>query len=254
LSATASAERTWSRTATCGPTLTPTTLRFRAAVAMRPPQPRGRDKAIRALNICVALAALVMTAPLMAIIAVLVKATSRGPAIYRQPRVGIDRRQVRGPAALNHRRKTDQGGRIFTIFKFRTMYADQRQTTRQVWASANDPRITPIGRVLRQFRLDELPQLFNVLKGDMNIVGPRPEQPAIFDGLRQELDTYRKRQKVLPGITGLAQITLPYDTSVNDVKHKVDLDLEYIRRRSVGHDLLIMAKTMPVMVLRKGAM
>jgi lipopolysaccharide/colanic/teichoic acid biosynthesis glycosyltransferase len=133
------------------------------------------------------------------------------------------------------------------------MHADPHQT-RQVWASADDPRVTPVGRILRQTRLDELPQLFNVLKGDMNIVGPRPEQPAIFEGLRHELQSYRQRQRVLPGITGLAQITLPYDASLNDVKNKVDLDLEYIKRRSVGHDLLIMAKTMPVMVLRKGAM
>ena len=228
-------------------------LRFRAQVAMRPPQKRGRDRAIRALNICVALIGLMITAPLLAVVALLVKATSRGPAIYKQPRVGLDRRQSRGPAALNHRRKADQGGKIFTIYKFRTMYSDQRQTAPQVWASADDPRITPVGRLLRQTRLDELPQLFNVLKGDMNIVGPRPEQPAIFEGLRQELQTYGKRQRVLPGITGLAQISLPYDTSINDVKNKVDLDLEYIRRRSVGHDLLIMAKTMPVMVLRKGA-
>ena len=229
-------------------------LRFRAQVAMRPPQRRGRDRAIRALNICVALVALLIAAPLMAVVALLVRLSSRGPAIYKQPRVGIDRRQSRGPGALNHRRTADQGGRIFTIYKFRTMYANRGQATRQVWASADDPRITPVGRVLRSFRLDELPQLFNVLKGDMNIVGPRPEQPAIFEGLRQELDTYRRRQKVLPGITGLAQITLPYDASLNDVKNKVDLDLEYIKRRSVGHDLLIMAKTMPVMVLRKGWM
>jgi lipopolysaccharide/colanic/teichoic acid biosynthesis glycosyltransferase len=108
--------------------------------------------------------------------------------------------------------------------------------------------------VLRAFRLDELPQLFNVLKGDMNIVGPRPEQPAIFANLSEELSHYRRRQKVLPGITGLAQITLPYDQDLNDVRNKVDLDLEYIRQRSVGQDLLIMAKTMPVMVMRKGWM
>jgi lipopolysaccharide/colanic/teichoic acid biosynthesis glycosyltransferase len=220
---------------------------------MRPPQRVGRDRAIRALNIAVALLALLIVSPLMAVIAVLVKATSRGPVIYKQPRVGLDRRHSRGPGALNHHRKADSGGRIFTIYKFRTMYQDCGQA-RQVWASQNDPRITPVGRILRSFRLDEIPQLFNVVLGDMNIVGPRPEQPAIFDGLRQELNTYRNRQRVLPGITGLAQITLPYDANINDVKNKVNLDLEYIRRRSVSQDLLIMAKTMPVMVFRKGAM
>ncbi|MEQ1857733.1 MAG: sugar transferase [Longimicrobiales bacterium] len=239
--------------ATLGPSLTPTTIRYQAAVAMRPPQRLGRERAIRALNFVVALAAILITAPIMAVVALLVKATSRGPAIYKQPRVGIDRRQSRGPGALNHRRKSDTGGRVFTIYKFRTM----RSTTskaRQTWAAKNDPRITPIGHVLRKTRLDELPQLFNVLKGDMNIVGPRPEQPSIFQDLSQEVTHYRRRQRVLPGITGLAQITLAYDQSVEDVKNKVNLDLEYIRRRSVGQDLMIMAKTMPVMVFRKGSM
>jgi lipopolysaccharide/colanic/teichoic acid biosynthesis glycosyltransferase len=239
--------------ATLGPSLTPTTIRYQAAVAMRPKQSFGRERAIRVLNFCVALAAIVATAPIMAVVALLVKATSRGPVIYKQPRVGLDRRQSRGPGALNHRRKSDQGGRIFTIYKFRTM-RPASPVARQTWASKNDPRITPVGHILRKTRLDELPQLFNVLKGDMSIVGPRPEQPRIFQDLSQELGHYRRRQRVLPGITGLAQITLPYDQSLNDVKNKVDLDLEYIRRRSVGQDLLIMAKTMPVMVFRKGSM
>jgi lipopolysaccharide/colanic/teichoic acid biosynthesis glycosyltransferase len=220
---------------------------------MRGPQRLGAERAIRALNIVVALAGIALTAPILVVIALLIKATSRGPVIYQQPRVGIDRRASRGPGALNHRRKSDTGGRIFTIYKFRTM-RPAGSTARQTWASKDDPRITPVGRALRATRLDELPQLFNVLKGDMNIVGPRPEQPEIFEGLSQELQTYRKRQRVLPGITGLAQITLPYDTNLNDVKNKVHLDLEYIRRRSVAQDLMIMAKTMPVMVLRKGAM
>ena len=124
----------------------------------------------------------------------------------------------------------------------------------QVWATDGDPRITPVGRYLRAFRLDELPQLFNVLKGDMNIVGPRPEQPAIFAELSEAVGNYRARQRVLPGITGLAQVTLPYDQDVNDVKNKVELDLQYIRRRSTKSDLMIMAKTLPVMVFRKGWM
>jgi lipopolysaccharide/colanic/teichoic acid biosynthesis glycosyltransferase len=199
----------------------------------------------------VALIGITLTLPLLVVIAILVKLTSRGPVIYKQPRVGIDRRIDRGPPT--HRRKVDRGGRIFTIYKFRTMRSDQRSSV-QCWASDDDPRITPLGRILRSFRLDELPQLFNVLKGDMNIVGPRPEQPDIFAGLRQELRRYRDRQRVLPGITGLAQVTLPYDQSLSDVKRKVDLDLKYIRRRSASQDLLIMAKTMPVMVFRKGSM
>jgi lipopolysaccharide/colanic/teichoic acid biosynthesis glycosyltransferase len=207
----------------------------------------------RALNVLVALVAIVLTAPLMLAIALAVRLTSPGPVIYKQPRVGIDRRRNYGPGSLNHRRSTDLGGRIFTIYKFRTMYVDSGRP-RQVWASDRDPRITPVGRILRAFRLDELPQLFNVLRGDMNIVGPRPEQPEIFQNLRREVRHYRVRQRVLPGITGLAQITLPYDRSLEDVRKKVDLDLEYIRRCSAAQDLLIMAKTMPVMVLRKGAL
>jgi lipopolysaccharide/colanic/teichoic acid biosynthesis glycosyltransferase len=239
--------------ATLGPALTPTTLRFQAAAAMRPQAKTGPELAIRVLNIAVALVGILLTAPVMAVVALLVKATSRGPVIYKQPRVGLDRRQSRGTGALSHRRKADTGGQIFTIYKFRTM-RPARSGERQVWAAKNDPRITPVGKVLRATRLDELPQLFNVIKGDMNIVGPRPEQPSIFQGLSQELTNYRRRQRVLPGITGLAQITLPYDQDVQDVKNKVNLDLEYIRRRSVGQDLMIMAKTMPVMVLRKGSM
>lgn len=194
-----------------------------------------------------------LTAPLMLLIAIAIKVTSRGPVIYTQPRVGVDRRFDRFSSPNAHRREMDLGGKVFTIYKFRTMKA-QRDGTEQVWAARRDPRITTVGKLLRATRLDELPQLFNVLKGDMNIVGPRPEQPEIFADLRNEVGYYRDRQQVLPGITGLAQVTLPYDQSVDDVRKKVRLDLEYIQRRSAGKDLLIMARTMPVMVMRKGSM
>jgi lipopolysaccharide/colanic/teichoic acid biosynthesis glycosyltransferase len=215
---------------------------------------RGRrysERARRFLNILVASIGILLTAPLMLVVAVLVKVTSPGPVIYRQPRVGLDRRGNRGPGTENYRRCVNHGGRLFTIYKFRTMWHDA--VGGEQWASRNDPRVTPIGAFLRATRIDELPQFFNVLKGDMNIVGPRPEQPAIFADLSEELTHFRRRQRVLPGITGLAQITLPYDQDLDGVKDKVELDLEYIRRRSVTQDLLIMAKTMPVMVLRKGA-
>src|SRR5213075_2670136 len=123
------------------------------------------------------------------------------------------------------------------------------ETTSETWAQPDDVRVTPIGRVLRKLRLDELPQLFNVLKGEMNIVGPRPEQPMIFVYLREQIEGYQRRQRVRPGITGWAQINQGYDTSVDDVRRKVRYDLEYIRRQSTLEDLKIMCRTVPVMVL-----
>jgi lipopolysaccharide/colanic/teichoic acid biosynthesis glycosyltransferase len=131
------------------------------------------------------------------------------------------------------------------------MYVDNG-TERQVWAQKNDPRVTPLGRILRAFRLDELPQLWNVLRGDMNIVGPRPEQPEIFKELREGIPEYPKRQHVLPGITGWAQVNNGYDQSVEDVERKLGYDLEYLEKRSAGEDVKIMAKTIPVVLGRKG--
>jgi len=189
----------------------------------------------------------VLAAPLMLLIAVLVKLSSPGPVFYKQTRVGLDRRHGR-PDTSGGRRRIDYGGRLFTIYKFRTMRVEP--VARQVWASPDDPRVTPIGRILRKYRLDELPQLINVLKGDMNIVGPRPEQPEIFIDLRTRIDQYPKRQEILPGITGWAQINHHYDASIEDVRNKLRYDLEYLGRRSVLEDLKIMAKTIPVMVFR----
>ena len=123
----------------------------------------------------------------------------------------------------------------------------------QVWATPNDFRVTRLGRIMRKYRLDELPQLFNVLKGDMNIVGPRPEQPTIFATLRGQVDGYAQRQRVRPGITGWAQINHHYDASIDDVRRKVALDLEYIARQSFAEDLRIMLQTAPVLVFKKGA-
>lgn len=203
----------------------------------------------RGVNVAVAAVGIVLTAPLMLIVALLVKLTSPGPVIYKQNRVGIDRRGNRGPGSENYRRSFDHGGRLFTIYKFRTMRNDPKAGAQ--WASQNDPRVTAIGSFLRATRIDELPQFFNVLKGDMNIVGPRPEQPEIFSELRQSVQRYQERQRVLPGITGLAQVNLGYDTSIDDVKKKVELDLEYIEKNSAVEDLMIMAKTVPVMVFRK---
>ena len=127
------------------------------------------------------------------------------------------------------------------------------QDAPQVWAQEDDPRITPLGRFLRRTRLDELPQLFNILRGDMNLVGPRPEQPDIFRRLRQEVSQYPARQRVLPGITGWAQVNHKYDECIEDVARKVDLDLEYISERSAWNDFRIMVRTIPVMLFGKGS-
>jgi lipopolysaccharide/colanic/teichoic acid biosynthesis glycosyltransferase len=198
----------------------------------------------------VALVGIAVTAPLMVLVAIVVKLDSRGPVIYRQQRVGLDRRGSREQAHPRSRRQSDSGGRVFTIYKFRTMTAVPGHE-REMWASKDDRRVTRVGRFLRATRIDELPQLFNVLEGAMNIVGPRPEQPTIFAELRREVEGYHQRQKVLPGITGWAQVNLGYDESIEDVKKKVELDLEYIDRRSATEDLAIMAKTMPVMISRR---
>jgi lipopolysaccharide/colanic/teichoic acid biosynthesis glycosyltransferase len=258
------------------------------------------DALNRALNFSISAVALLLLSPLILMIAIAVKLTSAGPIIYRQTRVGVDRRlsggDRRGVGERRHqgprredgratdavsatlsgqeierrssaqkargrradgrragdRRAVDVGGRAFTMYKFRTMTVNA-EATGAVWAAKNDARITPIGGLLRGTRLDEIPQLFNVLKGEMNIVGPRPERPSIFHQLRKEIDRYQMRQRAKPGITGWAQINQNYDTSIDDVRRKVEYDLAYIERRSVVEDMRIMAKTLPVMIFRKGA-
>lgn len=222
------------------------------ADAPPPPSRRWKLDAVRALNVVVAVIALVLCAPLMLLVAILVKLSSPGPVIYRQTRVGVDRRGG-DDSIWKGRRKVDYGGRLFTIYKFRTMRSDADRSV-QIWARPGDARITPVGRFLRKCRLDELPQLLNVLKGDMNVVGPRPEQPKLVLELREQVEGYAKRQRVLPGITGWAQINQSYDTCLEDVRNKVRYDLEYISNRSWRRDLQIILRTLPVMVLRKGSL
>ncbi len=209
-----------------------------------------RDACRRLLNVVIATVVLVLALPLMVIIAVLIKITSRGPVLFTQRRVGLDRRDLRN-AGGNFRRHADSGGLTFTMYKFRTMQVSV-EAAPEVWAQRDDPRVTAVGRVLRKFRLDELPQLWNVLVGDMNIVGPRPEQPTIFASLREQILEYSRRQCVLPGITGWAQINRAYDSSVDDVREKLTYDLEYIRHRSPLEDLKIMLLTPAVMLGRRG--
>jgi lipopolysaccharide/colanic/teichoic acid biosynthesis glycosyltransferase len=213
--------------------------------------PRERSEAAaRALNVTVSLIALIITFPIMLLVALAVRLTSRGPILYSQVRVGVDRR-FREKRAFD-RRGYDYGGRLFKMYKFRSMTVDAEPDGRAVWATKSDPRTTAIGKVLRKTRLDELPQLYNVLRGDMNIVGPRPERPTIFAQLREDIPEYPQRQRVKPGITGWAQINQAYDVCLDDVRTKVKYDLEYVRRQGVLEDVRIMSMTLPVMIFRKG--
>lgn len=192
----------------------------------------------RFVNILVACVLLVVFMIPMLIIALLIKATSPGPILYVQERVGYK-------------------GRIFRIYKFRSMYdglyadsphVDARlRKTGEYWAIPSDPRITPIGGLLRKTRLDELPQFINVLLGHMNVVGPRPEQPRTAEYLSTTLEGYNQRHDTLPGITGLAQIKLPADKRISDVRAKLAVDHEYIKTQSVWNDLKIMFKTPGIM-------
>lgn len=216
-------------------------------------EPRERNEFVsRAFNFTVAVIMLLAASPVMLIAAVLVRLTSRGPVLYTQTRVGLDRRWNR-TRALNERRREDLGGTPFTIYKFRSMRVDAEANGIAVWATKNDDRITPIGNLLRKTRVDELPQLLNVIRGDMNMVGPRPERPSIFVRLREQIEEYPIRQRVKPGITGLAQIRQAYDTCLEDVRSKVGFDIEYLRHQSFWFDVRIMLSTLPVMIFRKGA-
>ena len=211
------------------------------------------EGARRALNITVAAILIVIALPMMVLIAILVKLTSKGPILYRQTRIGLDRRLPGDlPTQVSRPRVCDVGGKPFVIYKFRTMDVDAERDTGAVWATEEDPRVTWIGGLLRQARLDELPQLFNVFKGEMNVVGPRPERPSIFARLTDEVEHYPLRQRVRPGITGLAQVSQQYDRNMDDVARKLEFDLEYVRSQSFWTDLVIMLKTIPVVLFRKG--
>lgn len=212
--------------------------------------PRGRAEALnRALNVTLAAAGLLVALPLLLLIGLLIKLTSKGPILYAQTRVGLDRRWRR-TLAMHDRRIRDLGGAVFTIYKFRTMRVDAEARSGAVWAKANDPRVTAIGKYLRVLRLDELPQLWNILRGDMNIVGPRPERPSIVARLQRDITNYGCRHRVRPGLTGLAQINQQYDACLDDVRTKVSYDLDYLRKQSILLDLRIMLRTVPAVLLK----
>jgi sugar transferase (PEP-CTERM system associated) len=187
----------------------------------------------RCLDVAIGVIGLVLTAPLMIVVAAAVKLTSRGPVLYSQRRVG-------------------QNGRIFVIRKFRSMRVDAEAETGAVWATAHDRRVTPVGRLLRATRLDELPQFWNVLAGDMSLVGPRPERPEFVGNLEREIQFYGQRHVVKPGITGWAQISYPYGSTVADALQKLQYDLYYLKHMSFGLDLFILFATMKTVLSRTG--
>ncbi len=163
---------------------------------------------------------LIATAPVVLLAALIIRLTSRGPAFYTQERVGHD-------------------GRLFVIYKLRTMVKDCEAATGAVWSRAGDPRVTPVGRILRATHIDEFPQLLNVLLGHMSLIGPRPERPEIVDYLRSRIDGYVERLRVRPGITGLAQVQLPPDTSLEEVRRKLVCDRYYIDQLSADLDFRV---------------
>ena len=209
----------------------------------------------RVFDVGVSAMAILCLAPVMLAVATAVKLDSPGPVFYTQDRVGINRRRQerrRDLRAESGRRRFLHAGRPFPIYKFRTMRTDAEAAGPQ-WASNGDPRITRVGRVLRKARLDEVPQFFNVLRGDMTLIGPRPERPFFIDVLQKEVPHYNKRLLVKPGITGMAQVNHKYDDSIESVRTKVKWDLRYIRRRSLRADLSILLHTVRVVLTGEGA-
>jgi sugar transferase (PEP-CTERM system associated) len=188
----------------------------------------------RVVNFTVALVALVAAVPLLPFIFLAVKLGSPGPVLYRQQRVG-------------------RQGKSFYCYKFRTMRQDAEADTGATWATDDDPRITKVGKFLRISRLDEIPQLWCVLKGDMHFVGPRPERPEFVEWLSREIPYYGVRHVVRPGITGWAQVQYKYGNTLDDAREKLQYDLFYIKNASLGLDVLILFQTVKIVVLGRGA-
>ncbi len=196
--------------------------------------PGWEAKIKRLLDIAVSAGILFIGAPIWLFLAWLVRTTSSGPAVFRQERIG-------------------RNGKPFIMMKFRSMYEDAEARSGPVWATEDDPRITPLGRFLRKTRLDEIPQFLNVLKGEMSLVGPRPERRHFIEKLRQEIPWYVRRIKMKPGITGWAQVKHKYDETIEDVKQKVLYDLYYFENMSIILDVKIMLRTIMVVFTGKGA-
>lgn len=195
--------------------------------------PIWEKKLKRVMDIVLSLLLLILTAPITIVTSILLKLDSPGPVFYRQERSGLN-------------------GKPFRILKFRTMYTDAEKHTGPVWSTKDDPRITRVGKFVRKVRLDEIPQAYNVLKGDMSFVGPRPERPFFVEKLSKEIPLYKRRLKVRPGITGWAQVKHKYDETIDDVKVKLRYDLFYIENMSLRMDFKIIFKTVFVVFFGKG--
>jgi lipopolysaccharide/colanic/teichoic acid biosynthesis glycosyltransferase len=215
----------------------------------------------RTLDIFGSIIGLMISLPIFFVVSSLIKLDSKGPVFYTQLRVGKNRRRadrrrmiLAGTDRRNRedRRKESGFGAPFKIIKFRTMHVNAEASTGPVWATRSDPRVTRVGRVLRRIRVDEIPQLVNVLMGDMSMVGPRPERPFFVSKLDGSVDNYLRRFEVKPGITGLAQVEYKYDESIDDVEHKVGYDLRYIKNLSVVQDIRILLKTVIVVLTARG--
>ena len=217
----------------------------------------------RLFDILGALIGLILCSVLFPIISILIKLDSKGPVFYTQVRVGQNRRK-RTRRKINadiniDRRKTDRRknnlhGKSFVIYKFRTMREDAEKKCGPVWASKNDPRVTPLGKILRRTHLDEIPQLINILKGDMSFVGPRPERPYFVNQLAAKIPDYSERLNVKPGLTGLAQIYRGYDDSIESVTNKLTYDLQYCQNGTFYSYLKILSITVFKTILGKTEM
>jgi len=216
----------------------------------------------RTSDVAIGLGGLIAFSPFMILAAVLIKLTSRGPVFFSQERVGLDRRVDQRRASPNgyrgaerrgvDRRATGKYGKPFKMYKFRSMRLGA-ESNGPMWTSMNDPRVTSIGRLLRKTRIDETPQFLNVLKGDMSIVGPRPERNHFYTEVEKEIPHFRLRLRAKPGITGRAQINVGYCNSVAQMRYKLDHDLEYLRTVSPGTDAKILVRTVSVVVTGRGA-